>query len=86
MYNCFQVILHQTKGFNCLCKRCQDPEELGAPLGGLKCKNKSANCFGAAYPLDPLNLESDLGIILNKMSMTTIFGHNHLKQKFNCKY
>jgi len=55
-----QAILLQTKGFHCLCKRCKDPEELGSPLGGIRCKNKSANCPGSAYPSEPLELDSDL--------------------------
>ena len=54
----FQAILYQTKGFNCQCKRCQDPEELGSPLGGMRCKIKT--CTGYAYPSNPLDKESDL--------------------------
>lgn len=66
----FQAILQQTKCFKCICNRCQDPQELGSGLSGLKCKNKAINCQGVASQLDPLNADSDLECNLCKQVIT----------------
>ena len=65
-----QAILHQTKHFQCICQRCQDPQELGSGLSLLKCKNKADQCTGLAALVDPLSTESDWTCLIESCQFT----------------
>jgi len=43
--------------FDCVCKRCQDPSELGSHLSSLQCQR--ARCGGPVLPVNPVNSLAD---------------------------
>ncbi|KAF7997030.1 hypothetical protein HCN44_005307 [Aphidius gifuensis] len=45
-----------SKHFECNCKRCCDPLELGSQIGAMRCAN--IDCYGFIYPDEPLNFET----------------------------
>lgn len=54
--------LKETKYFDCCCKRCSDPTELGSYISALKCIGTDiATCGGYIIPANPLDNASDWG-------------------------
>ncbi|KAJ8978884.1 hypothetical protein NQ317_008499 [Molorchus minor] len=52
--------LRETKYFNCKCKRCSDPTELGSYLSALRCIGTNEEpCGGIRLPLNPLDDNTD---------------------------
>lgn len=52
--------LKETKYFDCTCKRCSDPTEMGTNLSSLKCLGSETGlCGGTQIPVDPLNYKTE---------------------------